>query len=240
MNSPLSICFCWATLLAAIPAQAQGTFQNLNFESANLTPIPSGQDGGEVPISSALPGWSGDIGDTPVTQVLQNNYTLGQAGIDIFGPNWNSADPGIIDGNYTVFLQAGQAPGGIATDNASLWQDGTIPANTESLVLKAWSFRPNAPFSVSFNGNVLSPFALSTGQSASGQNYTLYGYNIAAYAGQTGQLELTAPFGTTPSWVEFDDISFSTQTVPEPSPLALTGVGALLFALCRRFAPKRP
>jgi hypothetical protein len=36
-----------------------------------------------------------------------------------------------------------------------------------------------------------------------------------------------------------DDISFSTTSIPEASPLVLTGVGGLLFALYRRFAPKR-
>jgi hypothetical protein len=64
----------------------------------------------------------------------------------------------------------------------------------------------------------------------------VYGANIAPYAGQTGQLEFTATFY---NWVELDDISFSTTAIPEPSPLALTGVGGLLFALYRRFAPKR-
>ena len=37
-----------------------------------------------------------------------------------------------------------------------------------------------------------------------------------------------------------DDISFSpTSVIPEPEPLALMSIGGLLFALYRRFAPKR-
>jgi len=68
----------------------------------------------------------------------------------------------------------------------------------------------------------------------------VYGVNIAQYAGQTGQLEFTALDNNPPGQIELDDINFSTQTVPEPSPLALTGVGTLAFALYRRFAPKRP
>jgi hypothetical protein len=71
MNAPMPICFCWATLLAAIPAQAQGAFQNLDFESANIpasTPV-----GSFVAISQALVGWSayftsGTVTD-PQTQV---------------------------------------------------------------------------------------------------------------------------------------------------------------------------
>jgi hypothetical protein len=52
-------------------------------------------------------------------------------------------------------------------------------------------------------------------------------------------LEFTADFNGSFNFVVLDDIAFSTQAIPEPSPLALTGVGALVFALYRRFAPKR-
>ena len=154
-------------LLAALSVEAQGTFQNLDFESANLSPIPSGQYGGEVPLASALPGWHASIGGISATQVLQNNFTLGAASIDILGPNWASVGPGIIDGNYTVLLQAFYVTEG----NVSLWQNGTVPANAESLQFKAWSFYPNGALSVSFAGNSLSPVVLSSGQSPSGQPY---------------------------------------------------------------------
>ena len=222
--------------LAVLSAQAQGTFQNLDFESANLTSIPSGQYGGEVPLSSALPGWSASIGGVPVTEVLQNNYTLGAASIDIFGPNWAFLGPGIIGGNYTVFLQTFFASEG----NVSLWQSGTVPPNAESLQFSAWSQYSPANFSVSFGGNNLSLVVLSSGTAQSRQSYDVYGANIAPYAGQTGQLEFTALADNPPGDIELDDISFSTQSVPEPSPLVLTGIGALVFALYRRFAPKRP
>jgi hypothetical protein len=235
----MPVCFCWATLLAAVSAEAQGTFQNLNFESANLTPIPSGQYGGEVPISSAMPGWDASIGGVAVTQVLQNSSTLGGAHIDIFGPNWSSDNPGIIDGNYTVFLQAFN----VGQGNVSLWQTGTIPANTESIEFSAWN-NPTPGSSalvVTFSGNSLSPVPIGSGVSPSGQSYTVYGANIAPYAGESGQLEFTSVASDAgANWNELDDITFSSQAIPEPSPLALTGVGALLFALYRRFAPKRP
>ncbi len=219
-----------ATFLAVLSAQAQGTFQNLNFESANLSPIVSGQYGGEVAISSALPGWSATIGGVAVTQVLQNNYTLGEASISIFGPSWNDVDPGIIDGNYTVFLQAFNPGQG----NVSLWQTGTIPANAASLQFSAWNYTSvNEAFSVSFAGNSLSPVSLGSGQSASGQAYTVYGVSIAPYAGQTGQLEFTAFGGQGPDWIELDDIAFSPNGVPEPSTLALVVIGGLALAARR-------
>jgi hypothetical protein len=240
MNKTTIVSVSVAWLITGLWAQAQGTFQNLDFESANLSPIPSGQYGGEVTITSALPGWSASIGGVPVTQVVQNNYTITGPSVDILGPAWNALYPGIIDGNYTVFLQSLEVPGTI--DYASISQTGMIPGGAESLQLKAWSVQTTPGFSVSFGGNILSGIALSTGQSPSGQTYTLYGFNIASYGGDSGQLTITAtvPSGYGQSEVEFDDISFSSQAVPEPSPLALTGVGALVFALYSRCVTKRP
>src|ERR1700734_2332700 len=58
---------------------SQGAFQNLGFESANLTPVPSGQYGGEVSTTAAIPHWTAFLGATQVTQILQNNETLGNA-----------------------------------------------------------------------------------------------------------------------------------------------------------------
>jgi len=231
-----------AAVVAALSTQAQGTFQNLDFEQADPVPIVgSSLYPYAVTAASALPGWTCSIGGVTTTQVLQNDYSTGAASIDILGPNWNTANPGLIDGNYTVFLQAGPANNGSGAFNASISEDGTVPANAEWLELKAWSYLPNAPFSVSFDGNILSPSAFSTGQSSSGQAYTLYGFDIAPYAGQTGPLQLTSIFSTAgPSGTEFDDISFSPIGVtPEPDPLVLTAIGGLLFALYRRFAPKR-
>src|SRR6266404_6353367 len=69
---------------------AQGSFQNLDFESANLSPVPSGQFGGEVSSVDAVPGWTCFLGTTQITQVLQNNLTLGNASIDVLGPDWNN------------------------------------------------------------------------------------------------------------------------------------------------------
>jgi hypothetical protein len=226
-----------AALFAILSAQAQGTFQNLDFEGATPGPPITGPIGGAdyQPVGLALPGWSASIDGTPVTEVLQNDYTLGAASIDIFGPGWNSVNPGVIGGDYTVLLQTFFASEG----DVSLWQNGTIPASAQSLQFSAWNLSGNGAFTVSFAGHNLSPVVLSSGQTASGQFYDVYGVNIAQYAGQAGQLEFTALDNNPPGQIELDDIAFSTQVVPEPSPLALTGVGALAFALYRRFSPKR-
>jgi hypothetical protein len=220
------------SLLTVLSAQAQATFQNLDFESANLS-NPSGPYN-EVPISSALPGWSASIGGVPVTEVWANDYSLGAATIDVFGPGWNSVNPGIIDGNYTVYLQSGSSITGVGTFNTSISQDGTIPANAQSLEFKASTVGGNTPLSVFFAGNNLSVVDLSSGQDPSGQLYNVYGVNIASYEGQTGQLEFTAVF---PNWTELDDIAFSTNAVtPEPGIIALTAMGGLLFGARKWFA----
>jgi hypothetical protein len=186
-----------------------------------------------------LPGWNASIGGVALTEVLQNNYTLGEASIDIFSPNWNSPDPGIIDGNYTVYLQSGGNPYGGGSANASIFQTGTIPVGDHSLEFKAWNTPSiDSAFSLSFAGNSLSPVVLSSGQTASGQTYNVYGADISTYAGQTGELEFTSIVTGAPSWTEFDDITFSTTTVtPEPNTLALAVMGGLALA-ARRWRKK--
>lgn len=215
----------------ALTAHSQSAFQNLNFESANLGSIPPGQTGFYVAVTAALPGWSASIAGASVTQVLQNNYDLGSPSVDILGPDWNSVAPGIIGGNYTVFLQAGVNPQDLSPVDASIWQNGTIPAGEQSLQFKAWNFLPPySSFSISFAGNVLNPVVLSSSQTAQGQPYTLYGVNIAPYAGQSGNLEFTAVGDLNgPSWVEFDDIAFSTTVVPEPNVIMLSAFAGLLI-----------
>ena len=157
----------WIGLISGISimARGQGAFQNLGFESANLAPISSGQLGGSVPISDALPGWAGFIGSTQVSTILQNDYTFGDPSIDILGPNWSYG--GIIEGQYTLVLQPG-GPGGVFS--ASVSQTGLVPINTQSLQFKAETY---SDFSVSLGGQDLSLITLGTGA-----NYTLYDEQI--------------------------------------------------------------
>ena len=214
---------------------AQGTFQNLDFESATLSPIPPGQFGGDVSMSSALPGWTGDLGGFQATQAFQNEVSLGAASIDILGPQWNQS-PGIIDGSYSVYLQPG--------DNgatASLAQSGTIPLGDKTLIFDAWQPAFATPFSVSFAGDSLSLFVLSSGVSPSGQVYNVYGANVASFAGQTGQLEFTV-YPKSGNSLLLDDISFSPNAItvtPEPDALTLTGIGGFIFGIYRRIQVSR-
>jgi hypothetical protein len=228
-------------VFACLSIHAQGTFENLDFEQAS--PVSAGYpyQPWDVTTASALPSWTVSYGNVQQSAVAYNVESAGSAQVDLFGPNNPVGDPGVIGGSYSVGLQWGYGPG-LVEETVSLSQDGTIPANADSLQFKASTFLGATPLSVSFAGDDLSLFVLSSGVSPSGQPYNVYGGNIASFAGQTGQLEFTALVGGVggTSGIELDDISFSpTAVIPEPSPLALTGVAGLLFALYRRFAPKR-
>jgi hypothetical protein len=231
--------FVLSLCTSAYTTHAQ-SFVNLNFESASVP--PSGVAPPDyVPIGSALPGWSAYLGTQQITQVGYNTPTLGTAIVSLIGPTWNSSDTstyltGIIDGNYSVDLQTGVGPpsytGG---ENVSIAQNGTVPSTAESIQFKALDL---TPLTVSFNGNVLSPVALSSGTSPDGLPYTLYSANIAPWAGVYGELEFTADFNGSFNNVTLDDITFSPNAVPEPSIVALTAMGGLLLG-ARKWLARR-
>jgi hypothetical protein len=212
-------------------------FKNLNFEQANPVIDPEGQFyPNDVTAASALPGWTVDLDTVQQTDVLQNTFTTGQASVDIFGPNFPTTggafNIGTIDGKYSVLLQAGNLPGNPSLVGASISQLGSIPPTAQSLEFTAWATSAS-DFSVSFNGNNLSPVVLG-----SGPNHTsLYGVNISAYDTQSGTLEFTALFDNShASALGLDDIAFSPNAVPEPSIVALTAMGGLLFGVRKYFA----
>jgi len=222
-----------------ISAQAQEEFGNLNFENGYPVPVVGGEYEDEVTVESALPSWSASIGGVPLDVMINNGYFLGGAMIEIFGPGWTNVQPGIIDGNETVMLQAGGSSPLSGGGDASISQYGEIPATALSLQFKAWSMIPNATLAVSFAGNSLSPVLLSSGQSTSGQPYDVYGVDVSAYARHSGELEFTDVFDDQGlNGIELDDITFSTTAVtPEPNTLALVVMGGLALA-ARRWRKK--
>ncbi len=214
----------------ASSTSAQGTFQNLDFEQANPVIVVGGSYYPySVTTASALPYWTVTIGGVQQTQITENDPSIGYPWVVLAGPGLGSGIIPPIDGSYSVLLQ-GSFPASIP----SISQTGTIPAGTKSLLFEAHS--GSGALDVLLGTQIVPFVAVGIGP-----NYTLYGANISAWAGQTEQLAFAACESSTGlnNWV-IDDISFSTTVVvPEPGPLALTGVGAVLFALCRRFAAKR-
>ena|ERR1043166_2624844 len=86
-----------------VPANAQGTFQNLDFEQANVPIVPAGQFGSNVLSTDGVPGWTTYVGTNQVMSILHNNVSLGAAAISILGPSWSFGD--ILQGQYSVLLQ---------------------------------------------------------------------------------------------------------------------------------------
>jgi hypothetical protein len=209
---------------------SQGTFQNLNFEQADPVFVSGLYSPSEVTSASAFPGWTVLIGGVQQSVVTENDPSTGASWVELVGPGSHFGfSP--IDGNYSVLLQSYGAPA-----TAAISQSGLIPVGSESLLFKAEppAAGPVGPLSITVGSQTV-PYT----EVGSGANYILYGANISAWAGQTEALTFTDLIASG-NW-EIDDISFSPNAVtPEPSPPVLTGLGGLVFALHRRFAPKRP
>ena len=198
---------------------AQG-FVNLNFEAATLATngAPS-----FVSTSVGLPGWTALIGGVSQSSILYNNGTLGSSAVAILG-NGNLINP-VIEGGFSASLTAGD------TGDAAISQTGLVPAGSASIFYKAYSQGNGLPnLLVTLNGQAITPFQLLTTP-----NYTLYGGDVSAFAGQTASLAFTAASKINPLGFEIfglDSISFSSSSIPEPSGLALSALGGILFAWC--------
>jgi hypothetical protein len=204
-------------------------FTNLDFESATLVPIP-GDQYNRVYFSLALPGWTGYSGTNQLGAALYDNIFLDSTGIGIMDTNFH-AFGGVIQGNYTAFLEAGDSLSGGGSADASLSQTGVVPEGTMSLSFFAESF---GPFSVSLGGSNLNLVSFPV----AGQNYGLYEADISAFAGQTAELQFTVfaqnPYESQLRWLTLDDILFSPDAIPEPSGLKLLVIGVLGLGVWHR------
>jgi hypothetical protein len=206
----------------AAPLFAQGTlpFQNLDFESAN---IPNGTPAGTVAVSGALPSWTVYYGSSQQSQMGYQSFSLGATFVCLLTPGSNSVFNS-INGNYSVLLQ-----GGVTSTDASIVQTGIVPSSAKSILFDAESVNAGTLL-VSLGGQNIPFFALS-----SGPNYTEYGGDISAFAGQTAQLKFSALYqsGGNNNW-NIDDIQFSPNSIPEPQTWALMFCGAVGWFLMRR------
>jgi hypothetical protein len=208
-----------AVALSTSSALAQGTFQNLDFESVQNIPVfdPQGHPW-KMPAADALPGWSCYLGTNQSSMVAFNDLALDSAFVGIVS-NTSPYAPipvGLLDGQYCLSLQHGISglvgPGPFTYVPASVAQSGQIPFS------QSIQFKGTIPFEVTFAGNTIPLVVLSTGA-----GYDVYGGDIRQYVGMTGELRST-------SYSHFsylDGIEFSMQVVPEPSTFALLGLGAL-------------
>jgi hypothetical protein len=224
-----SICVCLLVLTAAGHAGAQGTFQNLDFESATIVPMNPG-DTADIKAGSALPGWTVFYGKTQQASICYDCASVGGANISLLGSTWRGgAPPGLSHGRYYVLLQEGACgtaqPGDQQPwETVSIAQTAQVPDSAVSLTFRA----SVADLTVTLGGTVLSLDVLN-----SCQGYDVYECDVSQFAGKTAQLEFTAGDPT----VYLDDISFSPAPVPEPATLGIFVAGGAL--LWRRGAARR-
>src|SRR6266481_2359258 len=136
MKAKESLFLVFGLVCATSQLRAQGNFQNLNFEAAN---IPGGtQPGAPVPFISALPGWGGSYsnlnGIVQATQATYEGISLGGAAISIIDSN--AAQYGFIplQGRYSAFLFGGISSSGDST-YSTIAQTGLVPNGSISLLM---------------------------------------------------------------------------------------------------------
>lgn len=217
---------CLGIFLFSSRVNGQGTFQNLDFESANLPSVPVG---GFVSSLSAIPSWTAYYSTNVTTQIWHNNYALGAVNISIIGPGFTGPAPfNVIQGNYSVLLQSGLDATATTRMSAAIAQIGTIPVTAMSLQFSSRQILSGDPAQllVAIGGQDVPIFPLTTTGS-----YTVYGADISAYAGQIKELRLSSlPTQASPyNYFLIDSIAFSNLPIPEPSVLGLIGVGVLMF-----------
>lgn len=192
-------------------------FVNLNFESAVLITNGSTQIA-IVVASNAIPGWTA-TGYLGPDFILCGSASAGSSSVSILVTNGLDLP---IDGAYSILLY-----GGHSAASASISQTGIVPASAVSILFKAnFAGPPGGILLVSLGGQNIDFSAISNGP-----NYTLYGGDISAFAGQSEQLMFSALRGEN-LW-NIDDIQFSSTPVPEPSTFALAALGGLLLGFRR-------
>ncbi len=182
-----------------------------------------------VPFANAFPGWLGYLGADQATRARFAAINLDNASLAILTNSltYSRVAP-LIEGSYTAVLQAGFDPNPLPHGplvSVSLAQSGLVPADSQSLLFKA--FTAGTAFAVSLAGVNIPVYSLETFPT-----YTLYGGDISAFANSVAELRFTAFPNNYPGSTVFalDSIQFSNQPIiPEPNTLSLFGLGALLY-----------
>jgi hypothetical protein len=201
-----------AMFLSAIGVAGQSYFQNMDFEASQ---IPSGE----------IPDWSwhfsDGFGSGPPILAVYDALSLGGPMIGIIDKVTSYQSYQALQGNYSVILFAGTDGGGQPT-TSTISQTGLIPDGAVSILMDVQTLHG---FTVSLGDQNIDMEPFQTFAS-----YTLYTGDISAFAGQTAQLSITAPFWPDPHGmpnpVFLDDIRF--VTIPEPSVFSLFILGAFI------------
>lgn len=205
-----------AMAMTAIPTRlAAREFQNLDFEAAMVPTTPVGGQGGPVDPALAFPGWTMGTDGTQARNVTGYNVlTLGSVAQILIGPEFpNRIAPTALGGSYSALLQFGPLPeAGIP----ALIQTGVIPADARSINFLAPAPRNDARLTV--DGTAIPLVAI--GDRLAG--------DVSAFAGEEVELTFSTNRYSGP-WLYFDDVQFSSATIPEPSVATLAAMSVLPF-----------
>jgi hypothetical protein len=216
------------TLTVAFFGTRAAPFQNLDFESATLNPIPN-DSFNRVYFDQAFPGWRGNVGGIQETAAFHNGMFLCCSSIAVWGDETNRNLS--LEGTFSVALHASHDPYSSPQEsrlaNTSVAQTGFVPSDAQSLLFRA---QVGGPVEAALGGQPLSLMPVAVGP-----NYTVFGADITAWAGQETELRLTAIAQSMGNLTILDSIEFSTTPVPEPSTFALLAIaGAFGWLKCLR------
>jgi hypothetical protein len=193
-------------------------FQNLNFESATLVPIPNDQYN-RVYFDSAFRGWAGYVGSVQETAVLTNSFFLCCSAVTLSGQT-----PELIEGSHSALLRAANSPYTGGPADTAIAQTGLIPIDAQSLLFRAQIYGAGGTVTLGSEPLSLTPVFVTS-------DYVLYGADIRPWAGQEIELRFTALSSDDPlvggTIFLLDSIQFSTTPVPEPSTFALFGMAGI-------------
>jgi hypothetical protein len=220
--------------LIAFSRDASGqNFINLNFEQAKIVLDTSSEYYPYAAYTSdALPGWTIGNNFMGPNEIFYNDLSLGAPSVALFGTN-SEYSPPPLDGKFSIGLYGGVNGPYPPVPGVYISQTALVPTNAESILFKAQGYFSNGPLLLSLGGQNISFAAISTTP-----DYTLYGGDISAFAGQIETLTFDAPSGVNNYW-ELDDIQFSPSPVPEPDVLGIYGIGGLLFYCLRNLHRRR-
>jgi hypothetical protein len=164
-----------------------------------------------------LPGWTCSIAGLTQSTILYNVATGSGPNITLFGPPSSPAGA-----NYLLALQSGSG------QTAALEQTGMIPLGANSIQFVNQSDFLNNPFFVGSDGLMINGQAVPLVPVSAQNNNWTYAGNISQYAGRTVTIEFysSAPVPDFSS-LTLENITFSSQGVPETGTLALSGLGGL-------------
>lgn len=221
-----------ATALTSVASGFGAGFTNLDFERAIIQ--LNDPDFGGLDWALAVPGWNHSSG--AATEVVYYGLPhLGTTQIYMLMDS-NTYPAGSFtpyEGDYSLRFASGYAtmfPTPADWTQAFISQTGDIPDATHSLQLTA-----TGPFAVFLNNTLIPMLPLGNHR---------YGADITAFAGTVAELTI---MNTTPVWAAWapewegretstivDNIFFSPITIPEPSVLALVGIGLGVLRRPRR------